>query len=274
MVGGERRADGRVRRALGRGQRAGQQPPRQRRLDLGEGGARGRLAGGPARAAGLAGAAPLARAPGRGRGTGLAPVRRRQAGVPAVVQQLADLRGDPSVPGQAAGVVVHDDDQGVLFLPGVAEDADDLITVAVGVGIDVALGGFDRAHVVGPGRPGHAALHLLQGGLLSLGALPRGAQAGDARQQGQGRRAALLGRVGHQALADQFLDVGPAAAGRAHPGPAGLLAPPGAEQLADHQLRVQRAADGQQLAGGAQHLGEQRVRRRGGQAEAAPFLGS
>jgi hypothetical protein len=41
-----------------------------------------------------------------------------------------------------------------------------------------------------------------------------------------------------------------------------LLTPPRPEQLADHQLGVERAAHGQQLAGGAQHLGEQGVGRR------------
>ncbi len=64
-----------------------------------------------------------------------------------------------------------------------------------------------------------------------------------------------LARVVHQALADQLLDRGGAPA-------AAALAPPGAEQLADHEFRVERAAHGQQLARRAQQFGEERVRRR------------
>jgi hypothetical protein len=162
----------------------------------------------------------------------------------------------------------------VLLLAGVAEHADDLVAVAEGISVHVALGGLDGADVVGPGRPGHAPLHLPQGRLLGLRGLAGRAEACDARQQGQGGRAALLGGVGHQSLADQLLDVGPAAARRAHSGPARLLPPPGAQQLAHHQLGVERAADGEQLARGPQHLGEQRVGRRPGQAgRAVPVAG-
>ena len=46
------------------------------------------------------------------------------------------------------------------------------------------------------------------------------------------------------------------------------LCPPGAEELADHELGVERAAYGQQLTRRAQQLGEERVRRR----RAAPPL--
>ena len=222
VVGGERGADRRVGGLLGDGQRGLQQPARLRRRDL------------------------------RERGRGLA----------AVVEELADLRGDPAVPGQAAGVVVDDHDERVLLLPGVAEHADDLVAVAVGVGVHVALGRDDRADVLGPARPGDAALHQRQGRLLGAGRLPRRAQAGDAGQQGQRGRAALLGRVGDQALADQLLDVGAPAPDLPASRARGALAPPGAEQLADHQLGVERAAHGQQLARGPEHLGEQRVGRR------------
>ena len=75
------------------------------------------------------------------------------------------------------------------------------------------------------------------------------------------RRAALVARVVDQSLADQLLDGGGAAAAPALP-------PPGAEQLADHELGVERAAYGQQLTRRAQQLGEERVRRR----RAAPPL--
>ncbi len=47
----------------------------------------------------------------------------------------------------------------MLFLAGVAEDADDLVPVAVGVGVQVALGGLYRADMLGPGGPGHAPVH-------------------------------------------------------------------------------------------------------------------
>jgi len=124
----------------------------------------------------------------------------------------------------------------------------------VGVGSDRR----DRAHVLGPARARDPLLDQLQRGVLRLGGLPGGAQAGDAGQQGQRRRAALPGRVLDQSLAHQLLHGGGAAA--ADPGTP--LRPPGAEQLADHELRVQRAAHGQQLAGRPQHLGEQGVGRR------------
>src|SRR5439155_25141428 len=86
-----------------------------------------------------------------------------------------------------------------------------------------------------------AGLDQLQGRPFGLGRLPGGAQAGDAGQQRQRRRAALLARVVHQPLAHELLDRGGTAA-------AAALAPPGAEQLADHELRVERAAYSQQLA--------------------------
>jgi hypothetical protein len=153
----------------------------------------------------------------------------------------------------------------MLVLSGVAEHAHDLVAVAVGVGVQVALGRDYGADVLSPSRPGDAAFHQRQGRLLGAGRLVRRAQAGDAGQQRKRGRAALLGGVGDEPLADKLLDVGPAAAGMPGTGPAAaLLAPPGAEQLAHHQLGVERAADGEQLSRGPQHLGEQRVRRRRG----------
>src|SRR5947207_2758499 len=65
----------------------------------------------------------------------------------------------------------------------------------------------------------------------------------------------LLTRVVNQPLAHELLDRGGTAA-------AAALAPPGAEQLADHELRVERAAYSQQLARRAEQFGEQRVGRR------------
>ena len=82
--------------------------------------------------------------------------------------------------GQPARVVVDHHHQGVLLLAGVAEHADDLVAVAVGIGVQVALGRHHRADVLGPAGPGHAALHEGQGGLLGAGRLVRGTQAGDA----------------------------------------------------------------------------------------------
>ena len=135
------------------------------------------------------------------------------------------MRGNPAITGQAAGVVINHDDQRVLLLTRIAEDADDLVAVAVGVGVQVALGGFDRADMLGPAGPGHSLVHQRQRGLLGLGGLTRGAQARDARKQCQRRRAALPGRVAHQAFADQLFHVAPPPG--APDAAAGLLPPPG-----------------------------------------------
>ncbi len=225
------------RRALGclcDGQRGLQQPPRLRRLHLAE------------------------RHPGRlpvGSGAG-----RTAAG-----EQLVHLGGHPAVAEHPGGVVIHHHDQGVRVLARVAVHADDLVPVAEQVGVHVAVARGDRANVLGPWRPDHAPLDQGQRGRLGLHSLPRGAQAGDTGQQGQRGRAALLRRVTDQALADQFLDVAPGAARRA-------LAPPGAQQLADHEFRVQRTAHRQQFAGGAQHLGKKRIGwRRAGDHRARPL---
>jgi hypothetical protein len=150
----------------------------------------------------------------------------------------------------------------VLVPAGIAEDADHLVPVAVRVGVHVALSRRDRADVLGPARARYAALHQRQRRLLGPGCLPRRAQAGDAGQQRKRCRAALLGGVGDQPLADQLLHVSAAAPDLPLARPARSLAPPGAQELADHQLCIQRAADGEQLPGCAQHLGEQRIGRR------------
>ncbi len=121
---------------LGRGQRGGQHPPRQRRVDLHEG------------------------------RTG--PWLTCAAAVAAVVEELGDLRRHPAVASHAAAVVVDDDDERVLLLARVAEHADHLVPVPVGVGVDVALGGLDGAHMLGPGRAGHALVHQRECRLLRL----------------------------------------------------------------------------------------------------------
>ena len=188
----------------------------------------------------------------------------RSAEVAAVLEQLADLRRDPAVLDHASGVVVDDHHERVLFLAGVAEDADHLVAVAVGVGADIAVARGDGAGVLGPARPGHPAFHQVKRGHLGLDGLTGRAQAGDTGQQRQRGGTALLRGVLDEALADQFLDVG-TAPGRSPAAPAArsrMLAPPGSEQLAHHQLGVERAAHGEQLPRRPQHLGEEGVRRR------------
>ena len=101
-------------------------------------------------------------------------------GSPAALALLSGI-ACLGTPRQAAGVVVDDDHQGVLLLAGVAEDADDLVPVAVGIGVDIALGGLDGADVLGPGWPGHPAIHEGERGLLGLSRLAGRAQARDAR---------------------------------------------------------------------------------------------
>ena len=174
----------------------------------------------------------------------------------AVIEQLAHLRGHPAVAEQAAAVVVHHGDERVRFLARVAEYADHLVPVAVGVRVQVAVSRGHGAEVVRPAGPGDAPFDQFECGSLGLGRLGRGAEAGDAGQQGQRGRGGLLRRVLDQALADEFFHPGlPAQARPPRPG-----APPGAEHLADQQLGIEGAAHGQQFAGGAQHLGEQRRR--------------
>jgi len=222
VVGGERLAHRRLGRAVGHGQRGLQHVPGVPGFDLPE------------------------RMPALGAPLG--------ADLAAVVEQLVHPRGHPAVPEHPVGVVVHHGDQRVRLFPGVTEHADDLVLVAEQVGVDVTLGRGHRAQVLGPARARHAALDQFQGRVLGLGRLPRRAEARDAGQQGQRRRAALPGRVVDQSLADQLLH------GRQPTG--APLTPPRPEQLADHELGVQRAAYGQQLAGGPEHLGEQGIGRR------------
>ncbi len=213
VVGGERLADRGVGRGVGPGERRFQHVPGLSGVHLPE----RVLALGPALAARLA----------------------------AVVEQLVDPRGHPAVADHPVGVVVHHGDQRVRFLAGVAEHADDLVLITQVIGVDVALGRGHRAQVLRPARAGHAGLDQVKRRAFGLGRLPGRAEAGDAGQQRQRRRAALFARVVDQSLADQLLDRGrtPAAA---------ALPPPGAEQLADHQLRVEWAAHGEKFAGRAQ----------------------
>ena len=232
MVGGEGVADRRVGRRVGHGQRGLQHVPRLARVHLPE----RVLALGPALAARLA----------------------------AMVEQLADPRGHPAVLDHPVRVVVHHGDQRVRLFAGIAEHADDLVGVTEVVGVDVALGRGHRAQVLGPAGTRHAGLDQVQGRALGLGRLPGRAEAGDAGQQGQSRRAVLPARVVDEALADELLHGGGAPA-------AAALAPPRTEQFADHELGVERAADSQQFSRCAQQFGEERVRRRGG---AAPLAAS
>jgi len=234
----ERSADRRVGGRIGHGQRGFEQPPCERRIKRREAGLASRVV--------------------RIACGGLA------AWLAAVLKQLADLRGDPAVPGHAAGVVVDDHHQRVRFLAGVAEHADDLVTVTEGVRVDVAVGGRHRAHVLRPARAGDAALHQGERGPLGPGCLPGRTQAGDAGQQRERGRAALLGGVGDQAFANKFLDVRLAPSRLLRARPPRLLAPPGAEHLAHHQLGIERTAHSQQFPRGPQHLREERVRRRRG----------
>jgi hypothetical protein len=172
---------------------------------------------------------------------------------PAALQQPVHLGCHPAIPEHAARVVVHHHDQGVRIFPGVAVHADDLVAVPEQVGVHVALAGCYRAYVLHPLRADHAVLHERQRGRLRLHSLARRAQASDAGEQGQRGRAALLGGVAHQPLADEFLHI----AGRAARRP---FSPPGAKQLAHHQLSIQRAAHRQQFTGSPEHLGKQRIR--------------
>jgi hypothetical protein len=65
----------------------------------------------------------------------------------------------------------------------------------------------------------------------------------------------LRARVVDESLADELFHGGGAPA-------AAALPPPGAEQFADHEFGVERAADGQQFTRRAQQFGEERVGRR------------
>jgi len=226
VVGGEGLAHHRVAGRVGHGQRRLQHVPGLARVHL------------PERVPALG---PFDPAPG--------------AGLPAVLQQLAHPGGYPAVLDHPVGVVVHHADQRVRLLARVAEGADDLVGVAQVVRVDVALGRGHRAQVLRPAGAGHPGLDQLQGRVLGLGRLPGRAEAGDAGQQGERGRAALLAGVVDQALADELLHGGRAPA-------AAALAPPGAEQLADHEFGVQGAAHGQQFARRAQQFGEERIGRR------------
>ena len=224
VIGREGGADRRVGGRIGGGERGFEQPPGERRIKRGEAGLDG--------LAGLAGPAGPVRAGRRAR-----PAAR----LAAVLKQLADLRGDPAVPGQAAGVVVDDHDQRVRLLAGVAEHADDLVAVAEGIGVDVAVGGRHRAHVLGPAGAGHAALHQRQRGLLGAGALPRGAQAGDAGQQRERDRAALPRPHKRPVLRQS--------APRRPPGAAGPISPRAGRAAGPTRCRASRSPSARHQAG-------------------------
>ena len=128
-------------------------------------------------------------------------------------------------------VVVDHEDQRVRLGPAVAEQAHGLVAVPESVRVHVAVRRDHGAHVLGPGGALDPALDQPERGAFGRGGLVRGAQAGDAGQQRQRRRALVLGRISDEALAEQFLQVGAAGLG------AGLLlAPPGTEQFADHAV--------------------------------------
>jgi hypothetical protein len=140
----------------------------------------------------------------------------------------------------------------VRLLAVVAVDADELVLIAPFVGVHVALGGGDHAEVIGPARGPDPGVDQRDRRLLGRRRLPRGAQAGDAGQQRERGRGSLAGRVLDQALADQLLDAGPADGVMA-------LRPPGAEEVADEQLGIERTAHREQLPRRMQELVEQRV---------------
>ena len=126
--------------------------------------------------------------------------------------------------------------------PAVAERAHGFVAVPERVRVHVTVRRDHRAHVLGPAGALDPALDQPQRGSLGRGGLVRGAQARDAGQQRQRRRALVLSRIRDESLAEQFLKVGAAGLG------AGLLLPPpGAEQFADHQFRVERAAHGKKF---------------------------
>ena len=150
------------------------------------------------------------------------------------------------------GVVVDERHERVRLLARVAEHADDLVLVAPLVGVHVALGGRDRAEVLGPRRGPHPGVDQRDGRLLGGDGLAGRAEAGDTGQQRERGGRALPRGVLDEALADELLDAGPAD---------GVvpLRPPGAEQVADQQLRVERAAHREQLTRRVQEFVEQRV---------------
>jgi len=140
----------------------------------------------------------------------------------------------------------------VRLLTRVAEHADDLVLVSPLIGVHVALGGRNRAEVLGPPGGTHPRVDERDGRLLRRDGLARSAEAGDTGEQGERGGRALPRGVIDKPLADQLLDAGPAD---------GVMAlwPPGAEQVTDEQFRIERAAHREQLTGRVQELGVQRV---------------
>jgi hypothetical protein len=182
----------------------------------------------------------LQQAPGLGGGD--RPEAAAPVAVPAPFQQRVHPGGDPAVGQHPGGVVVDLEDQGVRLGPAVAEQAHGLVAIPERVRVHVAVPGGHGAHVLGPARSLDPALDQDEGSAFRRGGLPGRAQAGDAGQQRQRRRALVLARVRDQPLPDHFLQIGVAGAG------AGLaFPPPGAQQFADHELGVERAAHREQL---------------------------
>ena len=223
---GEGVADRRVLGRVGGGQRGLQHLPRLRRVDLPEAVFRARAHPGHARP-------------------------------PAVIEELVHLGADPAVPEHARQVVVDDRDERVRLLARVAEHADDLVLVAPGVRVDVALGRGHRAEVLRPPGGAYPGVDQPDGRLLGRDRLARRAQAGDTGKQGERGGGALLRGVLDEPLADQLLDAG--AADGVVP-----LRPPRAEQVTDQQLSVKRAAYREQLTCRVQEFVEQRVGGRAG----------
>ena len=175
--------------------------------------------------------------------------------VPAPLQQRVHLRGDPAVGQHPGGVVVDHEDQGVRLGPAVTEQAHGLVAIPERVRVHGAVPGRHGAHVLGPARPLDPALDQDERGAFRRGGLPERAQARDAGKQRQRRRALVLAGVRDQPLPDHFLQVGVAGAGARL-----ALSPPGAEQFADHQLGVERAAHREQLPRGPEHFREESIR--------------
>ncbi len=147
----------------------------------------------------------------------------------------------------------------MLFLAGIAEDADELVAVTIGIAVDITVAGGHLAEFVGPTGPGHPTLDQLERGSLGLGGLAGGAKTRDSGEQRERGGIVLARRICDKALTHDFLDVG-AVPTLVAVAPNQALTPPGAENLAHHEFRIKRAAYGEQLARGSQHLGEQFVR--------------
>ena len=122
-----------------------------------------------------------------------------------------------------------------------------VVGVAEAVAVDVGGDGGDLAQLGGPGRCVQTPLAQRDHALFREVALGgRGAQRGDRGEHPQTRGFPGGRGVGDEALAEQPFHV--------HTGDS--LSPPGAQQLAEGQLGVQRVAHGEQRSGRAQHFFE------------------